>query len=705
MGLSLQFFPLLPTALLVALAAAGLALICLGLFYRARGTLLRALALSALLLTLANPMAIQETRDSLSDIVFLVIDESPSQSIDPRPDQTREATAHLRKELAALPGVEIRELRIGGDAADRERGGTRLFAPLMQALARVPRDRIGGVFLVSDGRIHDLPLEFSEIGIAAPFHLALTGRNDEADRRLRVESAPTFGIVGKTVTVALTVEDLGLPQSARRITVTLERAGKPPREYNLSAGEREEIKLDITHRGANVFQFEVEPGPRELTLANNRVALVVNGVRDRLRVLLVSGEPHTGERVWRNILKSDPSVDLVHFTILRPPEKQDGTPIKELALIAFPTRELFEVKLSEFDLIVFDRYRRRGVLPNIYLNNVASYIKNGGALLEAAGPSFATSLSLYRTPLGQVLPAEPNGDVIEQGFAPALTDLGERHPVTARLPATPVAADMREFSVPGGDPAKPAAWGRWFRHIAAEPKSGNVVMLGAQNYPLLILDRVGKGRVAQLMSDHIWLWARGFEGGGPHAELIRRLAHWLMKEPDLEEEDLRAEIDRGELLVERRSLGPLDGEVEVTYPSGRKESLTLTVSEDGAFAQGRAPADEVGLYRVSDGERHAITASGALNPLEYEDLRSDSSILAPLVKDSGGGILRLAEDGLPALRKVAKSRSPAGRNWLGVVAQEAHIVTGIVQTALLPPLLLLLAALGGMLAAWHRESR
>ena len=97
----------------------------------------------------------------------------------------------------------------------------------------------------------------------------------------------------------------------------------------------------------------------------------INGVRDRLRVLLVSGEPHAGERTWRNLLKSDASVDLVHFTILRPPEKQDGVPVDELSLIAFPTRELFIEKIEDFDLIIFDRYRRRGILPSLYLENIA----------------------------------------------------------------------------------------------------------------------------------------------------------------------------------------------------------------------------------------------------------------------------------------------------------------------------------------------
>ena len=133
----------------------------------------------------------------------------------------------------------------------------------------------------------------------------------------------------------------------------------------------------------------VAPLDGEIALQNNRTVIATEGIRDRLQVLLVSGEPHPGERTWRNLLKADASVDLVHFTILRPPEKQDGTPVKELSLIAFPTRELFVEKLSEFDLVIFDRYERRGILPTVYLNNVVDYVRAGGAVLVASGPDYA----------------------------------------------------------------------------------------------------------------------------------------------------------------------------------------------------------------------------------------------------------------------------------------------------------------------------
>ncbi len=473
--------------------------------------------------------------------------------------------------------------------------------------------------------------------------------------------------------------------------------GGEARVLTVPVGREYEIEFELNRRGPSVLELTVEPGPRELTTLNNRIAVEVNGVRDRLRVLLVSGEPHAGERAWRNILKSDPSVDLVHFTILRPPEKQDGTPIRELSLIAFPTRELFEVKLDEFDLIIFDRYRRRGVLPSIYLENIARYVEQGGALLEAVGPTFATPLSLYRTPLGRVLPGEPSGFVFEQGYRPTLSTLGRRHPVTAELEG---AGKLRE----AGQAAEPPRWGRWFRQVDVDVARGTILMEGVEERPLLILDRVGEGRVAQVLSDHMWLWSRGFEGGGPQAELLRRVAHWLMKEPDLEEEDLRASIQGGLLQITRRSLSPEPPRIEVTGPDGTLARLEL---EPGAAGRstGQLPISDPGLYRVSDGRLNALAAAGPLNPLEYTDLRATPERLEHLVAESGGAVVRLAEQPTPELRKVKPGRDRNGRRWLGVLSQGAYLTTGIERVPLLPAALVLLLGLGAAVAAWVREGR
>jgi len=690
-ALSIDWAPLVPGLALAILALAALPIAGFALWRRARGAWWRTLTFVALLLALANPSLVEEQRNPLDDVALVVVDESPSQNIDPRTAQTEAAVEQVVRELGALPNTEVRVVRAGADALALDKDGTRLFTALRQAMAKIPRQRIAGVVVVSDGQVHDVPESLEALGLDAPLHLLLTGTENEGDRRLTIAKAPSFGIVGKPLSLTLTVEDLPPAPGPRLARVIVRRDGVVEQTLQAPVGVEQTVEINLDHRGPNVLDIEVEPGPRELSLANNRAAVAINGVRDRLRVLLVSGEPHAGERAWRNILKSDPSVDLVHFTILRPPEKQDGTPIRELSLIAFPTRELFEVKLDEFDLIIFDRYRRRGVLPSIYLDNIAAYVENGGALLEAVGPAFATPLSLYRTPLGRVLPGEPTGKIFERGYRPKVTDLGRRHPVTAALDGVGAAKS---------DPT----WGRWFRQVDTDPRSGNVVMSGGEGRPLLILDRVGEGRVAQLLSDHMWLWSRGYEGGGPQAELLRRVAHWLMREPDLEEEDLRATVSGASLEITRRSLSPQLPPIEVTSPSGAQRQITLQPGPGGRTSA-RIPATETGLYRISDGKRTAMAAAGPLNPREFQDMRASAEPLAGLIEASGGTVVRLATDDPPSVRKVKPSRDRFGRGWIGITANGAYVVTGVSQAPFLPTPVLLLLILGAGLFAWYREGR
>ena len=522
-------------------------------------------------------------------------------------------------------------------------------------------------------------------------HVLVTGQPGEADRRLVVKDAPSFGIVGKDVQLNVRVEDLpgGGSGEAR---LTMRKDGGHAVARMVAVGQDVPLTVPIDHGGPNVVELEVEPGPHELTLDNNRAALVVNGVRDRLKVLLVTGEPHPGERTWRNILKSDPSVDLIHFTILRPPEKQDGTPIRELSLIAFPIRELFDEKLDQFDLIIFDRYKQQNVLPPVYLENIARYVQNGGALLDAAGPAFGTAESLYRTPLGTVLPAEPTGNVLEQGYVPHVSAAGRRHPVTADLPGLP------------DDPSKTPPWGRWFLDVEAQANRGTAVMDGLGDRPLLVLDRVGKGRVAQLLSDEMWLWTRGFEGGGPQAELLRRVVYWLMKEPDLEENDLRAEVDGNRLVVTRQSLAPDDSPVQVTGPDGKPTTLTLA-PQSGGRSTASIPVTESGLYRVTDGARTALAAAGALNPIELADVRATTDKVAADVAATGGGAFWIGSGAVPEIRRVGPGRSAAGSGWMGMRENGDYIVTGVSETPLLPGILALVLAVGALLLAWRREGR
>jgi hypothetical protein len=698
--LNIAIAPLLTWPVTVVFLGLVAAAAVLALALRSAGAGWRCLALATLAAILLNPSLVAEKREPRKDVAVVVVDESASQRIGDRRARAEAALASLTRDLSRFEDLELRVVRAGGrggppgePGAAMSGDGTYLFGALAQTLADVPRGRVAGAILITDGQVHDAPKPSARLPLDAPLHVLLTGRRDDGDRRLVVEQAPRFGLVGQDLEITVRVED---PAAAGgTATVTMRARDGALATAEVRVGESETLVLKIDHRGENVFELEVEPGARELTPDNNRAVVAVSGVRDRLRVLLVSGQPHAGERVWRNFLKSDPSVDLVHFTILRPPEKQDGTPVNELSLISFPIRELFEVKLEEFDLIIFDHYRRRGLLPQAYLDNIVRYVRGGGALLEAAGPYFASALGLYRTPLAAVLPGEPTGEIFERGFRPRITATGWRHPVTAELSVA-------------GEEAREPEWGRWFRQIEVDARRGEVLMSGLNDRPLLILDRVGDGRVAQLLSDQIWLWARGFEGGGPQAELLRRLAHWLMKEPELEEESLTATVQGNRMEISRRSLGPADAPVSVTAPSGAVTLVPLT-PEGGGRAGAALTVDEVGLYRLSDGARSAVAAVGSLRPLEMADVRTTAAVLQPAVEGTGGGIVWIADEPLPEVRRVRPGRDafgssgPAERPWIGLIANRDFVVTGVTQAPLVPAAVLLALALGALALAWRRE--
>ncbi|MBC7951141.1 MAG: hypothetical protein H7Z12_04865 [Rhodospirillaceae bacterium] len=671
--------PLLPWPWLAGLTMAALAVWSLALLRGARGAWLRLLPLAVLVLALVNPRLITEDRQSLPDIALVMVDDTPSQAIGDRRAQTEAALAQVQDRLARQPGLEVRVERVAGGGGGDD--GTRLFTAMDRALADVPRRRLAGVIMITDGRIHDVPTDKGK-ELGAPLHALITGKRGERDRRLTLTRSPGYALVGKTATLGFKVEDAG---GTGNVTVDILVDGQPYVSGTFPANRETSVDVPVRHAGTTVVELSAEAGPGELSLANNRAALGISGVRDRLKVLLISGEPHAGERTWRNLLKADPAVDLVHFTILRPPEKDDRTPIRELALITFPVRELFEEKLGDFDLVVFDRYRRRGVLASAYYQLLTDYVRKGGALLAAVGPEFAEAGGLYDSALGQVLPAEPTGRLINQAVMPTITEMGKRHPVTA--------------SLPGGN-----QWGSWLRQVEVTQQRGSTVLAGADGRPLLILDKVGEGRVAQLLSDTLWLWARGFEGGGPHDELLRRLAHWLMKEPELEEESLAAEIKGDRLEVLRHSLAPPPPDITITRPDGSIVQAPLEDRQDGR-ATANLTVDQPGLWRVEDGQRTAIAAAGSLAPLENAELTATPDALAPVAETTGGSVRFLGESGVPDLRRVGPDRVAAGRDWAGLVARGEHTITGVRDISLAPALVLLVLVLGGLLAVWRREGR
>ena len=679
--------PLLPLVALYGIAGVALLAFILAVWRRLPGWWLRGLAGLALLAAIANPSIQQEDREPLTDIVVMVVDESASQRIGDRPAQNAAAIANIEAEIVRQPNTELRTVTLGDSEGDL---GTTLMTALSGALAEEPRARIAGIILITDGRLHDIE---RAPDLPAPIHTLLTGQPDDWDRRLVVENAPAFAILGEEVILTLRIEEQGAAPGASSVLLSVSIDGDLPLTIPVPVGEDIKLPLTLPHGGMNVLQFTIPEEEGELTNRNNAAVVQINGVRDRLRVLLVSGEPHPGERTWRNLLKSDSSVDLVHFTILRPPEKQDGVPVNELSLIAFPTRELFLEKIHDFDLIIFDRYRRRGILPSAYLDNIRSYVEQGGAVLISSGPEYGSAESIYRSPLGQILPGAPTARVFEEGFVPQITDLGARHPVTEGL-------DTLSPNPDGDGPG----WGRWFRLVdVLVPQDAMTVMSGLDDRPLLTLNRVGEGRVALIASDHSWLWDRGYEGGGPQLELLRRLAHWMMREPELEEEALWVEPNGQTMRIIRRTLDLETGDVVVTHPDGTETTLSLEEVSPGRF-ETLWEAPEIGLYRLDDGEETTVIALGPSAPREFEQTIADGELLTPLVEATRGDIVPISA-GDVNIRTVREGRPAAGRGWIGITPREAFRTAEISINPLLPSWAFLLLASLLIIGAWLREGR
>jgi len=688
-NLNITFAPELPLSLAIGLSII-VAIMCLwGLWNGLRGSFIRTIAGALVCLALFNPSILSEDRTALKTIIPVVIDETTSQKLNERDVQTTAALDEVRNRFEEMENFEVREIRVSDQISQTSDVSSTLFAALESALQDVPREQIGGALFITDGQVHDVPQNTDGLSLNGPLHVLLTGKENERDRRIVLKSAPRFGVVGESQEITYEIEQTGFGNNPSPMDVTVSLDGEVVSVETVLAGEENSFIFDVPHGGKNIIEFKVEVARDEITEINNRTFTILNGIRENLRVLLISGSPHAGERTWRNLLKSDASVDLVHFTILRPPEKQDGTPIDQLSLIAFPTRELFIEKIDEFDLIIFDRYERRGVLPVLYFDNIARYVEDGGAILIAAGPEYSENLSIAATPLNAVLPGVPNGQTSVGPFLPQISETGQKHPVTRNLE--------------GWDAEKPE-WSRWFRSVGVTEVSGNTVMQNENQEPILMLERKNEGRVALFLSDHVWLWSRGFEGGGPHVQLLRRLAHWLMKEPELEEERLTANSNGEKIVITRQTIGETPEEAQITSPSGETSALKFEEQSTGVW-QAEVPTSEIGLYRIANGDLTALAQVGPANPRELAAVISTDTFLKPITDATSGSISRIGENGLPRIVGVSANGTRNGRNWIGFARTDASVLNGIDRIPLFTGLLglaLLLAAFTGM---WFREGR
>lgn len=689
---AIQLDPLMSIWGIVMLGGIGALLVGSGLYNRLPGAIVRGGALVLLVATLLNPSLVVQEFEAIKTVVGIVTDTSDSQKLNGRQQQTERAEEKLEAQLARFPQFEIRKTTTDGSASSSD-ASTAMFSALSRLMQDVPPSRVGGVVMITDGQVHDVPDNVDEVGFQAPIHALITGKENDKDRRIVMKKIPRFGIVGEEQEITYAIEDSQNNNESADVEIFID--GEKIANQRVRTGEDATFAFTLPHGGKNIVELKTPEINNEITDINNNTFANMQGIRENLRVLLISGAPHAGERTWRNLLKSDTSVDLVHFTILRPAYKEDGTPVNELSLIAFPIRELFIDKIQEFDLIIFDRYKRYNILPTLYFDSIAQYVTNGGAILIAVGDEHAKENSMQTSPLAQIFPVVPTGEIMEKPFRPKISDEGQKHPVTRGLESN-------------------KQWSRWFRHIANSKNSGDAVMVGVDENPLLVLDRQGNGRVAMLMSDHVWLWARGFEGGGPHTKLLRRLAHWLMREPSLEEEALEINVEGNEVQLKRQTMAETVTDGILIDPVGGRHTIELKDSGNGVW-EDTFQSEVPGLYRFENGELSALGHVGPLNPREYKQIISTTEQLEDIVKDSGGAIVRVGNEGENVPRIVSvRGASNEGRvlsgsgsdaEWFGILDRQANRLIGLSQFSLFSTLLGLLAVLVALSYTWWREGR
>ena len=691
--MNLHFAPTLDLYLLWGIALCGLVLLALSIAIYKRGALIRCAVFCILMLPLLNPSIIKETRGYVKDVVAIIIDQSMSQDFGERQQRSEAALSYLKEQINGMDAFDLRIVNTLQNGAITSR--TDLFNVLDQSIADVPTKRRGGAIFLSDGQVHDVPQNEEQFNNYGPVHLLLSGEKSEKDRRIIITKAPAYGLVGKNVEIKYRIEDSrNINQEAANVVLTMSSGAQL--NFHSPINEEQSITVALENPSQNIFSIEVDSVEGEITQANNKAAIIVNGVRDRLKVLLVSGSPNVGERTWRNLLTSDAGVDLVHFTILRDPSKMDAIPKNELSLIAFPFRELFEIKLYDFDLIVFDRYRVNNLLPSYYFGNIARYVKEGGAFLEASGSEFADKRSIYNTAIGDILPGKPTGNISNLRFKPKITELGHSHPVTKSM------IWNNRFITKDA----PASWGSWMRYIDIQALRGDTLMSANDNNPLLLLDRVGKGRVAQISSDHIWLWSRGYDGGGPHTELLRRVVHWLMKEPELDERALDVSVNKNNITIRKQNNANLiEEDISLTKPDGEQEVIKLKANESGLLEY-KLDAEQLGIYAFADvnGSRK-FAIIGDINPLELGGVITITDKFKELISASNGTAIWLDKTPKPRISAVNNAKKFGGSDWLALKRNNDYNVTGIENIAILPEWAILLMIFSALILLWLREGQ
>jgi len=618
-----------------------------------------------------NPVTISEVRKPLPGKLLVVFDQSPSNKIADREEVSNKVFSDIK---SSFKDIKLIRVNAGRDFTSKKNQNTSLFTALEHRLRTIPQKDILGTVIITDGQIGDVPDNVKTLKNIAPINVILTGRKNEFDYEVKITQAPSYSLLNKSfdIKIKLNVKG-GYIKKTKKLHIF--KNGKEIALYNIKPNIENKYSFKVSQSGKNIFEFSIDKEKGELTAINNKAIAVVNGVRDRLKVLLISGVPHMGERSWRNLLKSDPAIDLVHFTILRSPMSFNPVPANEMSLIMFPVKELFENKINDFDLIIFDKYMHYNLLQQRYFDNISNFVKNGGALFMAMG-SDGSEQKIFNTELGEILPVALKNNkspVLLRSYIPQLTKEGKQSPVTADI--------YINYKKPG----------KWFSQTEVFKTHGEVLINGVDNNPLLVLDKVGKGRVAVLTSDNIWLWAKGIGRAGPYKELLRNVSHWLMKEPELEKGYIKTKVKDNIITVLKREYSQTDNNLEMITPSGSVKNLNFKDNKDG-WLSSKIIAREQGTYRFINGNNKAFAIIGNGGGVELSNIYSTDKKLKKIVRKTKGNLI------------WANSKKHITANNIKLKRSKAYNIVSLDSRNLIPSGLALFFILIGFFYVWRKES-
>ena len=682
--MEVNFYPLFSYESTFLISLIFILILALYFYFYLKNFFLRIFIFLILLILVFNPLINSMRKLHHKDILIVMYDKTQSVIETKKIDQLIKVKKNIKDIIVDEEKLEIVEIEVNNLNNKDGKIQTKIITNVQKAFQKLEKNRVAGVIIVTDGIIHDLD-KIEEDFIDIPIHFFLLGNKNERDRSIITENIPEYAVVGKPIDFMFKIIDENFQEE---VSASFILDGMQILTKTFITNINHQIKLPINHAGENLLEIKINNHPNEITFANNYKVFKINGIHEKLRVMLISGEPNMGLRNWRNILNSDPSIELLHFTILRPPSKRDLTPVKELALIPFPSQELFSADISKFSLIILDQYTLQGILPKKYLDNIVDYVIGGGAILNISGQEYLSDRSLLNSSLVNILPTRPEEFFIGP-FLPSLTDLGKRHPITNTL--------EKAF--------KDNKWGKWFSFIKANKISGQTLM-SANKYPLLIINEVSQGRVAQILSDQSWVWNKDRENKGPLVELLRNTIHWLLKTPELQENYLNVIKNNNFITLNLNSLNDGDTSAIITSPSGENLFVLMKDNKNGSLF-GKFESTEYGKFNIKVNDIEKDFFIGITDSKELEKVSSSSFLINSFFEKNKQYLYSITwlGDSIPKIVKVFNKNNIAGSNWVGLLEKKVQkndtfINKELINWSLIMPLLLLL-----LFMCWYRENR